>query len=300
VFGSSANSSSVPVPYREVKPEQKLKFGYYFGDGMARITPACHRAVSETVEALRKQGYECVEFELPAPEKASEVYIALTSASGNKDFFKNKGPDPTDPNLELAVAYIPGFLHVIVGWYLKAVDPVLARVWKVSTAKSAYDLLNWEVEKDAWVREFHEKVWDAQGFDAIIGPGLASPALIHNATKYLLALAAGTLLYNLLDYPVGSIPVTRVDPERDALPNDWLTTTAGNTPSSKEINKLLYGGKWGYNADTMKGLPVGIQLVGKRWEDEKVVEMMKVVDAALGERGFGPDGWEKWKTANKV
>ncbi|KAF9644483.1 hypothetical protein BDM02DRAFT_3121832 [Thelephora ganbajun] len=29
-----------------------------------------------------------------------------------------------------------------------------------------------------------------------------------------------------------------------------------------------------------------MQLVGERWEGEKVVEMMRVVDAALGERGF--------------
>ena len=92
--------------------------------------------------------------------------------------------------------------------------------------------------------------------------------------------------------------MTRVDPKLDVLPKYWLTTTATSTPSSKEIDKSLYGGKWGYDADAMEGLPVGIQLVGKRWEDEKVVEMMKVVDAALGERGFGPDGWERWKAAH--
>ena len=45
----------------------------------------------------------------------------------------------------------------MIGWYLKRVDPVLARVWRVSTEKSAYELNDWEVEKDAWVREFHEK-----------------------------------------------------------------------------------------------------------------------------------------------
>ena len=119
-----------------------------------------------------------------------------------------------------------------------------------------------------------------------------------SATQYLLALAAGTLFYNLLDCPVGSIPVTRVDPNLDALPEDWLTTTTSDTPSSKEINKVLYGKAWGYNADAMKGLPVRIQLSGRKWEDEKVIEMMKVVDGALGERGFGPDGWEKWKAAH--
>ena len=64
VFGKSANNSSAPVPYREIKLGGRLKFGYYFNDGIARITPACYRAVSETIEALRKQGHECIEFEL--------------------------------------------------------------------------------------------------------------------------------------------------------------------------------------------------------------------------------------------
>jgi Asp-tRNA(Asn)/Glu-tRNA(Gln) amidotransferase A subunit family amidase len=37
----------------------------------------------------------------------------------------------------------------------------------------------------------------------------------------------------------------------------------------------------------MKGLPVGVQLVGNKWEDEKVIAMMRVLDDALGARGFG-------------
>ena len=116
------------------------------------------------------------------------------------------------------------------------------------------------------------------------------------ATKYLLALGAGTLVYNLLDYPVGSIPVTRVDSKLDALPKDWAATNTGDAPS-KLIDQVLYGKTWGYDAGAMEGLPVGIQLAGRRWDDEKIIEIMKVVDAALGERGFGPDGWEKWKAA---
>lgn len=72
----------LPLQYREVKLPEKLKFGYYltgepcFGDerprgradlllpvdGFCRASPACERAVLETVEALEKQGHECVEF----------------------------------------------------------------------------------------------------------------------------------------------------------------------------------------------------------------------------------------------
>lgn len=43
--------------------------------------------------------------------------------------------------------------------------------------------------------------------------------------------------------------------------------------------------------EKMAGLPVGIQIVGKKWEEEKVLGMMRVVDRALGNnnnsRGFG-------------
>ena len=46
----------------------------------------------------------------------------------------------------------------MIGWYLQRVDPVLARVWKVSTEKSAHAFLDWEVKRDVWIHEFHEKV----------------------------------------------------------------------------------------------------------------------------------------------
>ena len=45
----------------------------------------------------------------------------------------------------------------MIGWYLERVDPVLARVWNVSTEKSTHEFIDWEVKKDAWIREFHEK-----------------------------------------------------------------------------------------------------------------------------------------------
>jgi hypothetical protein len=80
MFGKSANYSSAPVQYREVKLGRELKFGYYFNDGMARITPACSRAISETVEALRKQGHECVEFELPSRELRTRPSYVLDSS----------------------------------------------------------------------------------------------------------------------------------------------------------------------------------------------------------------------------
>ncbi len=37
---------------------------------------------------------------------------------------------------------------------------------------------------------------------------------------------------------------------------------------------------------------VGIQVIGRHWEDEKVLAVMHVVDKALGSRGFAPGAWK--------
>ena len=55
-----------PIPYRDVQLPKKLKFGYYLMDGLVKASPPCQRAVLETVEALRREGHECIEFPIPS------------------------------------------------------------------------------------------------------------------------------------------------------------------------------------------------------------------------------------------
>jgi hypothetical protein len=118
--------------------------------------------------------------------------------------------------------------------------------------------------------------------------------MISRGSTYLAALAAATIMYNVVDSPVGTIPVTRVNPDTDQLPTDFV---AGASGRSKVFDKRMYLGKNPvYDPKAMEGMPVGIQLVGKKWEDEKVLAMMRIVDEALGPRGFGPGSWKSRKT----
>jgi hypothetical protein len=110
----------------------------------------------------------------------------------------------------------------------------------------------------------------------------------------LSALAAATILYNVVDSPVGTIPVTRVDPDTDQVTPGFKPGLAGR---SKLFEERMYMGKTPvYDPKAMQGLPVGVQVVGKKWEDEKVLAMMHVVDEALGPRGFGPGSWKPKQT----
>ncbi|KAH9941257.1 amidase signature enzyme [Epithele typhae] len=91
-----------------------------------------------------------------------------------------------------------------------------------------------------------------------------------------LALGCGyTFLWNVLDYTAGVMPVTHVDRERDGL--DATAFKARNA-----IERGMYGM---YDAGRMHGLPVGVQVVGRRLEEEKVLAGMKLVEGVLREAG---------------
>ena len=97
----------------------------------------------------------------------------------------------------------------------------------------------------------------------------------------------------MLNAPVGVVPVTHVRPS-DIATVEWANLRVGSGHGSPVLERLLYGwrGMGGYyRPEKMAGVPVGVQVVGRKWEEEKVVEMMKVVDRALGPRDFGPLSW---------
>jgi nitrogen regulatory protein PII-like uncharacterized protein len=70
------------------------------------------------------------------------------------------------------------------------------------------------------------------------------------------------------------MPITHVDKALDQLPSDF---------SIKKLNGVAYGAYKLYDATAMHGLPVGVQVVGQRLEEEKVLAVMKRIEDALGD-----------------
>ena len=50
-------------------------------------------------------------------------------------------------------------------------------------------------------------------------------------------------------------------------------------------NAVEKGAYKSYNAKAMHGLPIGVQVVGQRLEEEKVMEGMKIIERLLREGG---------------
>lgn len=186
-------------------------------------------------------------------------------------------------------------MRAAAGWLIRSVlgDTKFAEFLAHSHKKSVRQYYDYVAEKLAFEKAARRTLWGgAPGLDAVIAPVQSLPALPHGGCDRLAPLACATLLYNMIDSPVGVVPVTRVDPVRDALTDEWREAPGAG---SKLLEHEMYGPKGAYDVQAMEGLPVGVQIVGEAWGEEKVLAMMRVVDDALGPRGFGPGSWDSSK-----
>jgi Asp-tRNA(Asn)/Glu-tRNA(Gln) amidotransferase A subunit family amidase len=168
-------------------------------------------------------------------------------------------------------------------------DVKFASLIPVSRKTSVHQYYNYVAEKFEFERRTREDLWGRNPpMDAVLAPVHAIPALPHGRGDRLSPLACSTLIWNMVDSPVGVVPVTRVDSERDGLSDEWRKAPGGG---SRLLEEEVYKPRGAYKPSAMEGLPVGVQVVGQPWEEEKVVAIMKVIDNVLGPRGFGPGSW---------
>ncbi|KAJ7760504.1 amidase [Mycena metata] len=282
-----------PILYREPQLPEKLRFGYY-ADNYIKASPANKRAVMETVAALRIQGHECIEIEVPDPMEAFDIFIGVTSADGYQTLLSTIPPDPLDPSLKVVARLgdLPRWISAIVAWIVTYIlkDVKFARSVRAGGTKPVREYLKWIHRRDSYNTKFYEEVWVKHELDGIIAPVQSMPQLPNLMSGRLFALAAGTSLYNIVNNPCGVVPVTKVDPAKDMLTEEW---TKAPLPSMME-RTLYFGKNPVYDPVKMQGMPIAVQVVGKKWEDEKVLAMMQVVDTALTAEGrFGPGSWDR-------
>jgi hypothetical protein len=72
------------------------------------------------------------------------------------------------------------------------------------------------------------------------------------------------------------MPITRVDCALDALPVSFKLG---------RLNGVARGAYMYYDAHAMHGLPVAVQVVGRRLQEEMVLAAMERIEAAMAEHG---------------
>ncbi|KAI9136905.1 amidase signature domain-containing protein, partial [Paraphysoderma sedebokerense] len=280
---------TLPIPWRKINTPEKLRIGYYFDDGFIRSSPACQRAVLETVESLKLAGHDVVQIQLPDILDAMRIGFNLFAIENMSQVFSEMGSDPKAFSMwmmELAM-FLPKPIKKLVGKLSSALGDEKSAVFIESAYHhSVVESWEWQDRRDQYEKKFL-KFWndncDSNGkeLDAIICPVHGMPPVPHDTLPWLSSCMSYSFLYNVLDYPAGIIPVTTLDPELDAydsfVENSYLEKRNLEIENTV-IHKLMASH---YDPVSMKGLPIAVQVVGKKLEDEKTVQVMKVVDECL-------------------
>jgi fatty acid amide hydrolase len=249
----------------------RLKVGVVMDDGLVPPSAAVARAVGEAADALKSRSATVVDLALPGLGDLLYDYLAALTSDGGRTALSWIDKDPLDPSLAplRALGLVPQAVRraagkvarlageARIGRFLEAIgERSVAEVWALTAhLRSA--------RTDLLAR------MDAERIDLLLCPAHATPALPHGGSRDFAIAGSWAMYWNLMQFPAGVVPVTRVRVSETARdrPRDQLEKKAAAVDQKSA------------------GLPTGVQVVGRPWDEDRVLAAMiaieEVVERAL-------------------
>jgi fatty acid amide hydrolase len=257
-----------PVAWREpgAIDVAMLRVAYYEDDGFFPAAAAVRRAVRVAVDALRACGAQVEPFAPPDVAGAMRMFLGILSADGAAGAKRRLGTHRRDTRVAglLKIAGMSAAMRPIaesisrsfgqrrLAQQIASIRPIgVDDYWSLVDAQAAYR------------RDFIAAL-DRGGFDAIVCPPHALPALTHGSAYYLTTAASYSMLYNLLGMPAGVVPVTRVRDDEQNPPR------AGRDIVERTAREVVRGSA---------GLPLGVQVVARHWREDVALAVMGAIEA---------------------
>jgi len=143
-------------------------------------------------------------------------------------------------------------------------------------AISVYDY--WQLNKKKLeLQKRYLDLWNSTKSDSSRKPidVLLTPVMPHSAVPHRKCRWVGyTKVFNFVDYPAVVLPAGEVSQELDS--------EAAKKMNEYEPRNTLDEWNWKtFDLDTMDGMPVGIQIVARRLQEEKALGAATVIDSIL-------------------
>lgn len=259
--------SLVPIPWRDQESyltnasrQRKLKIEILWHDEVVRPHPPILRAMQDVADKLKAiDRVEVVDWKPYKHDVAWEIVSNLYFCDGAKQESEaiNASGEPWRPLSKFIIKENPNVNKL-------SVDDV----WSWTSQREAY--------RSAYAQKWNETatgtsdMGEPEGMVDVIlcpvGPGAAPPLDCARYWGY-------TAQWNILDYPALVFPVTKVDHNVDKVDEGYEPMNAKD-----EYNHQL----WLSGPEKFKGAPISLQLVGRRYEDEKVVEALDFIKEQIG------------------
>lgn len=232
----------IPLPWNETAfreiQDRPMVIGLIVDDGVVRVHPPIARALQELSKVLTANGHEVV----PWDTSDHDEYVRLVDqhyvVDGGEDVRRDVGVggEPFLPQIE-ALLKRGKAISVYEYWQLNK--------RKFASQKKYLD--KWQATKSA----------SGKPVDVLLAPTLAHTSVPHGKFNWI----GYTKIWNFLDYSALTLPVDKVRADRDQLPAEPYV------PRNEldEWNWKLY------DAEKLDGYPVNLQIIGKKYEEEKVL-----------------------------
>ncbi|NXH70070.1 FAAH1 hydrolase, partial [Hydrobates tethys] len=269
-----------PIPFDEevYSSSAPLRVGYYDTDGYFPLPPCMRRAVRETRGALQAAGYQLVLFSPPRiPYVMTELFLKTFFADGGRAWLDVFTGDIVDPSLKPQVncCKIPRLGKKLLALILKPLQFLLLlklkNVAMISTCRSVKEMWNHHHQIQAYRTEFIAR-WRELRLDVVLCPVLG-PAFTTGYPGKLLTAISSTMLYNVLNFPAGVVPVSTVtEADEEELK---LYQGCCDDPWDRTLKEAVAGAV---------GLPVAVQCVALPWREELCLRLMKEVETLSREK----------------
>ncbi|KAJ5965481.1 Amidase [Penicillium waksmanii] len=241
---------TAPVPWRRSLASLKakrLRIGFVVDDGVVKVQPPIARAVRDVIDALRAAGHEVFEWDASSHAYAYSLWEKAIFSDGGEGC-RRKIEMTGEPLVE--------------GMLVGTPDHIL------STSETHQ--LN--ADKYLYESSYLDR-WTTSGIDALIMP--TTPGVGYKPWTWVKSSAyvGYTSIWNLLGYAALSVPITNVSREQDMPDQEWLDHVPRN--SGDRFNKEQY------DINLVEGMPVGVQVVGGRFGEEKCVAVAKAIEQAM-------------------
>ncbi|CAF9940527.1 MAG: hypothetical protein ALECFALPRED_008702 [Alectoria fallacina] len=274
--------SLVPLPWRDEESHlgkndyKRLRIAVLWSDAVVKPHPPVLRALKEVVTKLSKvRDVEIVDWKPYKHDFAWELIASLYYMDGGDQTTELIGSsgEPWRPLSRFIVSENPHVKH-----------------------RTIAEIEDLKLQRDKYRYEYAQQ-WNSTAttmaqngdledlVDVILcpaSPGVAPPL---DSSRYW----GYTSQWNLLDYPALVFPVTTVDPALDVRDDEYSPTNdqdqfnhdlCKSSISSRAFVQPLISEDNG--PEKYLGLPVSLQLVGRRYEDEKVVEALAYMKEKIG------------------
>uniref|UniRef100_A0A1I8GA95 Amidase domain-containing protein n=2 Tax=Macrostomum lignano TaxID=282301 RepID=A0A1I8GA95_9PLAT len=257
--------------------QRPLVIGYFVDESphLFDALPCMRRAVQLAKSALESRGHRLVAWRLPdAPY--FELYLRCVFSDGGRRLVDLLDGDEVSPAVRhsLDTARTPRWLRRARARAAAAYGRREAAVWlEASLGADADGGGVWHLaQRLADARRQFCFAWRQAGLDGLICPAGACPAvhLAPTSGSFTGALSFFNL-FNTLNCPAGTVPVTRVTAED-------LAEAAAAYPAGKSAWHRSVAAMHDAGSD---GLPVSVQCAALPWRDEACLRLMAELEAAV-------------------